>query len=45
MIFFGSPKAKFGLENYSKITALLDTGAEINVITKEIMEDTRLLMR
>lgn len=41
----GSPKAKVRLEDGSKITALLDTGAEINVMTREIMEDTGLAMR
>ena len=41
----GSPKAKVRLEDGSKITALLDTGAEINVMTREIMEDAGLAMR
>ncbi len=35
----GSPKAKVRLEDSSKIIALLDMGAEINVMTKEVMED------
>ena len=41
----GSPKAKVRLEDGSKVTALLDTGAEINVMTKELMEDANLAMR
>ena len=40
-----SPKAKVKLEDGSKVTTLLDTGAEINVITKEVMEDAGLAMR
>ena len=41
----GSPKAKVRLEDGSKVTAFLDTGAEINVITREVMEDVGLAMR
>ena len=41
----GSPKAKVRLEDGSKVTALLDTGAEINVMTREVMEDAGLAMR
>ena len=41
----GSPKAKVRLEDGSKVTALLDTGAEINVMIKELMEDANLAMR
>ena len=41
----GSPKTKVCLEDGSKVLALLDTGAEINVMTKEIMEDAGLAMR
>ena len=41
----GSPKTKVRLEDGSKVTALLDTGGEINVMTKELMEDTNLAMR
>lgn len=41
----GSPKAKVRLEDGSKITALLDTGAKINVMTREIMEEAGLAMR
>ena len=41
----GSPKAKVRLEDGSKVTALLDTGAEINVMTREVMEDANLAMR
>ncbi len=35
----GSPKAN------SNVTALLDTGVEINVITRKLMEDANLAMR
>ena len=41
----GSPKAKVHLEDGSKVTAFFDTGAEINVITRELMEDANLAMR
>ena len=41
----GSPKARVRLEDGSKVTALLDTGAEINVMTREVMEDAGLAMR
>ena len=41
----GSLKAKFRLEDSSKVTALLDTGAEMNVMTRELMEDANLAMR
>lgn len=41
----GSPKAKVRLEDSPKVLALLDTGAEINVMTKEVMEDAGLAMR
>ena len=37
-----SPKAKVYLEDGSKVMALLDTSGEINVITRELMEDTNL---
>ena len=43
--FMGSPKARVRLEDGSKVTALLDTGAEINVMTREVMEDAGLAMR
>lgn len=43
--FMGFPKAKVRLEDGSKTMVLLDTGAEINLMTKEIMEDARLAMR
>lgn len=33
------------LENNSKVTALLNTEIEINVMTQEIMEDTGLAMQ
>lgn len=41
----GSPTAKVRLEDGSKIIALLDTGAEINVMTREVMQDAGLAMR
>lgn len=41
----GSSKAKIRLENGSKVTTLLDTGIEINVIIRKLIEDTNLLMR
>ena len=40
-----SSKIKVCLEDGSKVTALLDTGAEINVMTKKLMEDSNLAMR
>lgn len=40
----GSTKAKVRLEDGYKVTALLDTGAEINVMTQEVMEDAGLAM-
>ncbi len=33
------------MEDGSKVTARLDTGAEINVMTRELMEDANLAMR
>lgn len=41
----GSPKVKIRLEDGSKITALFDTDAEINVMIKEVIKNTRLAMR
>ncbi len=41
----GSPKAKVRLEYGSKVTAFLDTGAEINIMTRELMEDANLAIR
>ncbi len=41
----GFPKAKVRLEDSSKIIALLDTGAKIIVMTREVMEDAGLAMR
>lgn len=41
----GSPKAKVRLEDGSKVTALLDTSAEINVMTRELIEDANLAIR
>ncbi len=43
--FMGSPKVKVCLDNGSKVTALLDTGVEINVMTRELMEETNLAMK
>lgn len=39
------PKANVRLEDGSKVTALLDTGAEINVMTREAVKDAGLAMR
>lgn len=41
----GSPKAEVCLEDSSKVTALLDIGAEINVIIKELIEDVNLAIK
>ena len=41
----GSPKAKVRLEDGSKVTVLLDTGADINVMTQEVIEDAGLAMQ
>ncbi len=41
----GSPKAKVRLEDGSKIIALLDTGVEMNVRTREVIEDEGLAMQ
>ncbi|MCJ1349183.1 hypothetical protein MMC31_007419 [Peltigera leucophlebia] len=41
----GSPKIKVRLEDGPKVRALLNTGAEINVMTREVMEDAGLAMR
>lgn len=38
----GSLKARIRLEDESKITVLLDTYAEINIITREVIENTNL---
>lgn len=35
----GSPKNKVRLEDGTKVTALLETAAEINVMTRDVMED------
>ena len=40
-----SPKAKVYLEDNSKVTPLLDTGAEINMMIRKLMEDANLAMR
>lgn len=41
----GSPKTKVRLEDGSKVLALLDTGAEIDLMTREVMEDAGLAIR
>lgn len=41
----GSSKAKICLENGSKLTAFLDTGAEINIMIKELIENANLAMK
>lgn len=43
--FMGSPKAKVGLEDRSKVTILLDTDAKINVIIRKVIKDASLAMR
>ena len=40
-----SPKAKIGLKDSFKVTTLLNTSTESNVITKKLMEDTNLAVR
>lgn len=40
-----SSKAKIYLENSSKVTALLDMGAKINIMTKKLIENINLAMR
>ena len=41
----GSAKARVRLKDSSKVTALFDTSAEINVMTREVMGDAGLAMR
>lgn len=41
----GLPKAKVCLEDGSKVMALLDTGAEINVMIRELMKEANLAIR
>lgn len=41
----GFSKAKVRLEDGPKLMALLDTGAEINVMTRKVMEDAGLAIR
>ena len=41
----GSFKAKVCIKDGSKVTALLDTGVEINLMTRELMEDVNLAIR
>lgn len=41
----GSLKAKVRLKDSSSVTVLLDIGAEINVITKKVIEDASLAMQ
>lgn len=41
----GTPKVKVRLEDKSKITAPLDTGAKINGMTKEVIEDVGLAIK
>ncbi len=42
---FGCPKTRVRLEDSAKVLALLDTGAEINVMTKAVREKAGLAMR
>ena len=41
----GSLKAKVRLEDGSRVTALLDTGAEIHVMTREVIKDAGLAIQ
>ena len=41
----GSLKAKVRLKDGSKVTALLDTGAKINMMTRKVIKDANLAMR
>lgn len=41
----GSPRIKVRLEDGSKVTALLDIRAKINIKTREMIEDVGLAMR
>lgn len=41
----GSPKTKVRLEDGPKVLALLDTGAKIDLMTREIIKDAGLAMR
>ena len=41
----GSLKVKVRLDDSSKVIALLDTSAEINIIPREVIEDAGLAMR
>ena len=43
--FMGLQKAKVRLENSFKFTALLNTGAKINIITRKLMEEANLAMK
>lgn len=40
-----SPNVKIRLEDSSKVTVLLNTGAEMNVMTRELIEDANLAIR
>ena len=41
----GFAETRVCLEDSAKVLALLDTGAEINVMTKAVMEEASLVMR
>lgn len=41
----GSRKARVWLEDGFKVTTILDTSAEINIITQEVSEDIGLAMQ
>lgn len=41
----GSPKVKVGFEDGSRVMTLLDTRVEMNIMTRELMEDATLAMR
>lgn len=40
-----SPKIKVRLENNFKVITFLDTKAEINIMTRKVIEDIRLIMK
>lgn len=45
MVFYEVPKATIWLEDSFKIIVVLDISVEINIMTREIMEDIGLAMR
>ena len=41
----GSSKVKVCLKNSFKVTTFLDTGTEINIMTKKLIEDANLAIK